>query len=178
VESAASRKSTDIATATCLCIETILAGAVRGYFTGIVQGLFLLCAPPAACQTIPEDRVDLLIHQPGCESLDRSAVDIETLKARVADLRQSGDARAIPVDLVTASGSGLDPDISVASAQFQATRVAEARGVPLPQIDKLIASNTTPRAFGILGEARVNVLKINQALDLLSSAQETPPTVP
>jgi K+-transporting ATPase ATPase C chain len=103
---------------------------------------------------------------------------IETIKARVADLRQSGDARAIPVDLVTASGSGLDPDISVASAQFQAARVAEARGIPLPQIEKLITSNTTPRALGILGEARVNVLKINRELDVLSSVQETPAAAP
>jgi len=103
---------------------------------------------------------------------------IDTVSERVADLRSGDDHRAIPVDLVTASGSGLDPDISVASALFQAPRIARVRGIPLPQIENLISSVTTPRTYGILGENRVNVLKINRALDLLNSQNGTPTATP
>lgn len=71
----------------------------------------------------------------------------------------------IPVDMVTASGSGLDPDISVANAYAQASRVAEARGMHKSQIINIIDENTTQRSLGILGEPRVNVLKINKSLD-------------
>ncbi len=99
---------------------------------------------------------------------------IETIGARVADLRQIREARPIPIDLVTASGSGLDPDISVASAQFQVPRIAEARGLPPATIDKLIAETTTPRTFGVFGENRVNVLKINMALDALPPPPPAP----
>ena len=99
-----------------------------------------------------------------------SADLIKTVTARVAALRESGDARPVPVDLVTASGSGLDPDISVAAAKFQAGRVAEARGVTAAEVEKLIAKKTTPRSLGVFGEKRVNVLAINQALDLLPSS--------
>jgi K+-transporting ATPase ATPase C chain len=90
---------------------------------------------------------------------------LKTIGQRVAELRLSGNADSIPVDLVTTSGSGLDPDISVAAAVFQAARVAHARNLALPQLQDLIARNTTPRMFGILGENRVNVLAINRALD-------------
>ena len=110
-------------------------------------------------------------------NLAASSADLmKTITARVASLRESGDARPVPVDLVTASGSGLDPDISVAAAKFQAGRVAEARGVTAADVEKLIAEKTTPRSFGILGEKRVNVLAINQALDLLLSS--VPPAAP
>jgi potassium-transporting ATPase KdpC subunit len=103
---------------------------------------------------------------------------IDTVAERVKELRKTGDLRPIPVDLVTSSGSGLDPDISVAAAQFQASRVAEANNLPLPLIEKLISSNTTPRTFGFLGEKRVNVLAINRALDLLTPVSNTPPAAP
>jgi K+-transporting ATPase ATPase C chain len=103
---------------------------------------------------------------------------LDTIAARVADYRKSGDGRPIPADLVTASGSGLDPDISVASAEFEAPYVAAARGLPLFQIKDLIASHTTPRAFGVFGEKRVNVLAINRALDLLPPVPATPPAAP
>ena len=71
----------------------------------------------------------------------------------------------VPVDAVTASGSGLDPDISVANAKLQAARVATARGLDLDQVLSLIHANTDGRAFGILGEPAVNVLELNLALD-------------
>ena len=71
----------------------------------------------------------------------------------------------IPSDLLTASGSGLDPHLSPASAEAQAARVAQARGVAPAQILRLIAENTEGRDLGILGEPRVNVLKLNLALD-------------
>lgn len=72
---------------------------------------------------------------------------------------------SIPVDLVTASGSGLDPDISVAAAQFQAPRIASVRGLPLDQVMGLIDANTAGKTFGFLGEPRVNVLELNVALE-------------
>jgi K+-transporting ATPase ATPase C chain len=69
------------------------------------------------------------------------------------------------VDLVTASGSGLDPDISPAAAAYQAARVARARRLPPETVDRLIREHTAGRQFGILGEPRVNVLELNRALD-------------
>ncbi len=73
----------------------------------------------------------------------------------------------IPVDLVTVSGSGLDPDISIAAAQYQVDRVARARGLPVSRLEALITKNTSGRTLGILGEPRVNVLQLNLALDRL-----------
>ena len=85
---------------------------------------------------------------------------IEALKA--ADPTQSVQ---IPVDLVTASASGLDPHISPAAAQWQAPRVARLRGLPVEQVQKLVAAHTEGRQFGFFGEPRVNVLRLNLALD-------------
>jgi potassium-transporting ATPase KdpC subunit len=70
----------------------------------------------------------------------------------------------VPVDLLTASGSGLDPDISVAAAQFQAPRIASVRGLPLDQVMNLIDAHTADKTLGFLGEPRVNVLELNIAL--------------
>ncbi|MDQ2780529.1 MAG: potassium-transporting ATPase subunit KdpC [Pseudomonadota bacterium] len=91
---------------------------------------------------------------------------IEAVKGRVVALRAAdpGNTAPVPVDLVTASGSGLDPQISVAGARYQAARVARVRGVPVARIEQLIAQQTETPILGFLGEPRVNVLQLNLAL--------------
>lgn len=92
---------------------------------------------------------------------------VDAVTQRIDDLRKAdpGNAAPIPVDLVTASGSGLDPDISPAAARYQAARVARVRHLPLEAVNLLIRQHTAGRQFGILGEPRVNVLELNRALD-------------
>lgn len=92
---------------------------------------------------------------------------VEAAQARIAALRAAdpGNAAPVPVDLVTASGSGLDPDISLAAARYQAPRVARVRGLPPAQITALIERHARRPWLGVLGEPRVNVLALNLALD-------------
>jgi len=93
---------------------------------------------------------------------------IKGVKEGVVAYREENNLPAgtrVPVDAVTSSGSGLDPHISVANARLQAARVAEARGVPVEQVGKLIDDNTDGRSLGIFGENGVNVLELNVALD-------------
>jgi K+-transporting ATPase ATPase C chain len=91
----------------------------------------------------------------------------DAVKGRIEALRAAdpGNMAPVPVDLVTASASGLDPHISVAGALYQAARVAKARNLPLPQVQQLIEKHTEGKLFGLLGEPRVNVLQLNLALD-------------
>ncbi len=91
---------------------------------------------------------------------------IDAVKSRIAALQAAdpGNKQPIPVDLVTASASGLDPHISVAAANYQVSRVARAREMAPAQVQALIDQNTEGRLLGFLGEPRVNVLKVNLAL--------------
>jgi len=93
----------------------------------------------------------------------------DEVKGRI-DALKAADPTAgtpIPVDLVTSSGSGLDPEISPAAAAYQIKRVALARHLPVEKVQEVVDSYTSGRQFGILGESRVNVLKLNLALDAL-----------
>jgi K+-transporting ATPase ATPase C chain len=92
---------------------------------------------------------------------------LDAVKARVAALRAAdpGNTLPVPVDLVTASASGLDPDISLAAALYQVPRVARARGLPAETVRQLVEQHAQGRQFGIFGEPRVNVLQLNLALD-------------
>ncbi|HEV2284419.1 MAG TPA: potassium-transporting ATPase subunit KdpC, partial [Steroidobacteraceae bacterium] len=94
---------------------------------------------------------------------------IDAIKPRIAALRAADpdNEAPVPVDLVTASASGLDPEESLAAAQYQAARVARARRLPLAQVQALIAAHAEGRLWGVLGEPRVNVLELNLALDAL-----------
>ena len=91
----------------------------------------------------------------------------DAVKDRIKALRDADpDNKApVPIDLVTASGSGLDPHISVAAADYQVARIAKARGLPEQQLRALVSKYTEGRTLGILGEPRVNVLALNLALD-------------
>ena len=90
---------------------------------------------------------------------------IDQVKARVAEAQPDDPGQPVPIDLVTASASGLDPDITPAAAEFQLQRVAKERGTTVEQLQQLIAKHTQGRQFGFLGEPRVNVLELNLDLD-------------
>ena len=106
-----------------------------------------------------------------------------TLIARVEQSVQAWHAREantanatadVPVDLITTSGSGLDPDITVAAAEYQVPVVAQKRGLPENQVERLVQAHIEPRQFGFLGEPRVNVLELNLALDRLTAGRKQP----
>jgi len=93
----------------------------------------------------------------------------DAIKARVAALHAADpdNTAPVPIDLVTASGSGLDPDISVAAAEYQAARIARVRGLDVARVQALIATHSKGSVAGVLGEPRVNVLDLNLAIDVL-----------
>jgi K+-transporting ATPase ATPase C chain len=97
---------------------------------------------------------------------DRIAADTNKLQAENLSM-------PVPDDLVTASASGLDPDITPAGALFQVPRIARARNLPREQVSALIGSHIEKRLFGILGEPHVNVLRLNLALDAMSSSKQS-----
>ncbi len=93
----------------------------------------------------------------------------DRVKGDVDKLKGKNPSAPVPIDLVTTSASGLDPDISPEAALFQAPRVAKARDLPVDRIRALVDAQIEGRTFGLLGEPRVNVLKLNLALDALKS---------
>ena len=94
---------------------------------------------------------------------------IDRVKAEMAKLQKENPGKTVPIDLVTTSGSGLDPDISPEAALFQVPRVAKARNLPEDRLRQLVADNTEGRWLGLLGEPRISVLQLNLALDRMVS---------
>jgi potassium-transporting ATPase KdpC subunit len=94
---------------------------------------------------------------------------IDRVKGDIAKLAKENPGTPVPIDLVTTSASGLDPDISPEAALFQVPRIAKARNLPEDRIRQLVDDHTEGRLFGLLGEPRVNVLELNLALDHLAS---------
>jgi K+-transporting ATPase ATPase C chain len=90
---------------------------------------------------------------------------VDRVKADVATLQAERPGQLVPIELVTTSGSGLDPDISPEAARFQMARVAKARAIDQGQLEQVVAAHVVPRQFGFLGESRVNVLELNLELD-------------
>lgn len=99
---------------------------------------------------------------------------MDAIKGRIAALKQADpdNSLPIPVDLVTASASGLDPEISPAAANYQIVRIAKVRGLQAELVSKLVQKNTQGRQFGVLGEPRVNVLTLNLDLDKLNASNK------
>jgi K+-transporting ATPase ATPase C chain len=94
---------------------------------------------------------------------------IERIQGDIEKLKLENPSAPVPADLVTTSGSGLDPHISPEAALFQVPRVAKARNLPENQVRQLVADNTSDRLVGLLGEPRVNVLELNLALDRMAA---------
>lgn len=128
--------------------------------------------PSATTDTDPNDRSKTVpapynaANSGGSNAGPTSKALIERVRSDVAALRKDNPV-PIPVDLVTASASGLDPDITPAGAEFQIARVAAARNISVERVRALVAEATEDRFLGVFGEKRVNVLKLNLALDAL-----------
>jgi len=130
--------------------------------------------PSATSDTDPNDSTKTIsapynaANSTGSNLGPTSKALLDRVKGDVDALKKDSD-KPIPVDLVTTSASGLDPDITPAAADFQIDRVAKARGLPAETVRQMVQMNTEGRTFGVLGEAHVNVLKLNLALDAAAS---------
>lgn len=150
---------------------TVIGSELIGQnFTGAI---YFHGRPSATTDTDPNDPTKT-VPAPYNAASSNGSNAAPSSKALIADVQSRIDALKaenpeakgeVPVDLVTASGSGLDPHISVAAAAYQVPRVAKARGMSENDVIRLIQANTEGRTFGLLGEPRVNVLKLNLALD-------------
>jgi K+-transporting ATPase ATPase C chain len=154
---------------------TVIGSAVIGQ--NFVDPKYFQGRPSATVGTDPKDP-SKSVSQPYNSGLSNGSNQgptnqklLDDVKARAIAYRSANglpaDAR-VPVDAVTASASGLDPEISVANARLQGRRISAQRKLPPEQIERLIGENTAGRTLGILGEPRINVLQINLALDKLT----------
>jgi len=140
---------------------------------GIVVGSSLI-AQPFTSERYFQPRPSAAGYDPRAAAGSNAAPSNPALRERIAAASSAIAAREgiapaqIPSDLVTASGSGLDPHISPAAAQAQLARVARARGMDTARIQALVSAHTAAPTFGVLGQARVNVLELNLALDALT----------
>lgn len=131
----------------------------EGYFHG---------RPSATTDTDPADATKTVAAPYNAASSSASNLG-PTSRALIDRVKEDADrlGKGVPVDLVTTSGSGLDPHISPQAAAWQVARVARARGLPEAEVQRLVAEHTEGRMYGLLGEPRINVLQLNLALDAL-----------
>jgi K+-transporting ATPase ATPase C chain len=164
----------------------VIAGAAKVAFPRQAEGSFVYqdgkligstligqsCSDPKSCGGRPSATTPQPYNGLGSTASNLGPLNpalIDAVKANAKALRDADpdNQQPIPVDLVTASASGLDPDVSPAAVEYQAARVARARHLELAQIEALIQAHVRERLFGIVGERRINVLELNLALDRL-----------
>lgn len=146
--------------------KTVGSELIGQTFTG--QGYFW--GRPSATAPVPNNAS----ASTGSNLGPTNPAQLDALAARVTALRAAHPNQPgnVPLDLVTASGSGLDPEITPLAAQYQAARVAQARQLSVDEVRRLVAAATQGRTLGVLGEPRVNVLKLNLSLDRFRVAAE------